>query len=1107
MESRRRLALVDQGRCGHVRLRRSDQVRRRLSASFTIPAMVVSGMAMLILACGDGAVEPTPPPPPVPTTVTVTPGSATFGALGEMVQFAAEVRDQSGQVMTGTAVAWTSSAAAIAAVDASGQVTAAANGRAMITAMAGSVSGTAAVTVAQVVSTVAVSPAADTLVAFGDTVRLVAEAVDANGHGMAGEVFSWSSSDTLVARVNDSGLVESLAEGKAAVTATATEVTGRAELAVVRPLPTTVAVSPDTVRFTALRETTQLVVEVRDQAERVMATALVSWSSEDTLVAVVDSAGLITAVGGGTTTVTAVAGGLTDTVVVTVAQSVGSVAVSPAEGTISLGDTLRLTAEAFDKNGHEVSGASFFWSSSDTGIALVDDTGLVEGIAEGTARIAATAGEASGVAEVTVDNPDRAALVALYHATDGPNWRKRDNWLTDAPLGEWRGVSTADGRVVQLRLHWQGLAGPIPPELGDLTRLKELWLHGNDLHGPIPPELGNLVGLKVLWLYANNALTGPIPVELTDLAELEDLRLSGNDLNGPIPPELGHLASLKYLRLDNTGLTGPIPPELGNLTSLKELWLYNNSLSGSIPPELGNLGHLEILVLQTNPLTGAIPPELANLANLKTLKLDYFTDVDGGLTGAIPQELGNLVNLEELSLGGNYLSGPIPPELAKLSVLEHLILWGNALTGPIPPELGSLSSLKSLFLSTNELTGSIPPELGNLANLTSLALADNALTGPIPPELANLTNLTALGLGGNPGLCAPADPMLQAWLAGRFTAFPCPADPTVRLLPRALMREDSNGLSLVLPYDLRSPSAVTISDPSVVGASVADGWLELTPLGRGSADIEVVATGGGSPAVAGVVVRAGVGTFGIDIVMDQPAPLGYEEAMTVAADWWSSALDGTELPDRSQCRYGGYKAVADDLLIWATSAYVERYALAFATVCLRGGADSETVSDPGGGKVTVNTAFNSADAVDVMRHEIGHLLGLVLWPTSTGLLVSAGGESYFTGSGAVAEYRASGGDPSLPGVPIEPGFHWHKQQVRCELMSGSGPCDLDKLAIDAMDAISLAALADAGYTVDMSKATPWRRPENAQGDAVGGVEHVIDHVVIEWVKPAGRPRH
>ena len=64
-------------------------------------------------------------------------------------------------------------------------MTAAGNGTATITATTGSASGTTTVTVAQEVSAVVVSPAADTLVA-GDTLRLAPEAQDENGHPVAG---------------------------------------------------------------------------------------------------------------------------------------------------------------------------------------------------------------------------------------------------------------------------------------------------------------------------------------------------------------------------------------------------------------------------------------------------------------------------------------------------------------------------------------------------------------------------------------------------------------------------------------------------------------------------------------------------------------------------------------------------------------------------------------------------------------------------------------------------------------------------------------------------------------------------------------------------------
>ena len=78
---------------------------------------------------------------------------------------------------------------------------------------------------------------------------------------------------------------------------------------------------------------------------------------------------------------------------------------------------------------------------------------------------------ASGSAET-----DREALVALYNATNGENGTSSDNWLSDLPLGEWRGVTTnGDGRVTELDLRNLGLSGEIPPELGNLSSLEMLY--------------------------------------------------------------------------------------------------------------------------------------------------------------------------------------------------------------------------------------------------------------------------------------------------------------------------------------------------------------------------------------------------------------------------------------------------------------------------------------------------------------------------------------------------------------------------------------------------------------------------------------------------------
>ena len=74
-------------------------------------------------------------------------------------------------------------------------------------------------------------------------------------------------------------------------------------------------------------------------------------------------------------------------------QPVASVEVSPSAETIGLGSTLQLTAEGFEENGEAVEGAEFSWESSDAAVATVDGSGLVTGVGEGMARIAAAVGD------------------------------------------------------------------------------------------------------------------------------------------------------------------------------------------------------------------------------------------------------------------------------------------------------------------------------------------------------------------------------------------------------------------------------------------------------------------------------------------------------------------------------------------------------------------------------------------------------------------------------------------------------------------------------------------------------------------------------------------
>ena len=533
-----------------------------------------------------------------------------------------------------------------------------------------------------------------------------------------------------------------------------------------QPRATTLTVAPATAEFTALGETVQLSAEVLDQNGNVMSGPTVRWSSRASDVATVDGSGLVTAVGNGTATITASAGSASGMAAVTVAQAVTAVTITPVADTLTVGDTLRLEAEAFDANEHVIAGAEFSWESSDTSVVVVDASGLVQALAEGRATVTATSSEAVGRAELMVVAPmplsERGVLEALFRATGGDGWVNNENWLTDAPLSDWYGVSVNDqGAVVGLDLAANNLGGPIPSAVADLASLESLRLGDNELTGPLPPQLGDLANLRELVLVRNN-LAGPIPPTLGNLTALRRLNLLSAGVTGPIPPELGGLANLEELWLHGNPLEGSIPLELGNLANLRVLSVggyFPSLLTGRIPPELGRLIKLERLQLFWTGLTGPIPPELGNLRNLRLLHLH-----GNELTGPIPPELGGLASLEELDFLENSLAGPIPPELGDLGRLRRLVLNDNALTGPMPPELGELTALEQLHLSANDLTGAVPPEFGGLMSLRELLLRDNPdMSGPFPATLTRLTSLEALQTHGT-GLCAPSDAGFQTWL-------------------------------------------------------------------------------------------------------------------------------------------------------------------------------------------------------------------------------------------------------------------------------------------------------------------------------------------------------
>ena len=171
------------------------------------------------------------------------------------------------------------------------------------------------------------------------------------------------------------------------------------------------------------------------------------------------------------------------------------------------------------------------------------------------------------------------ALVDLYKGAGGSQWTNQTNWLLSATPCTWYGVLCANGHVLALSLSNNGLRGPLPPTLGNLSALVVLSLYANQLSGGIPPELGALSNLQTLDLF-NNQLSGGIPPELGALGKLQTLRLANNQLRGTIPAQLAGLSGLITLDLGFNGLYATDGALTQFLSALQPSW----AATQTVPP-------------------------------------------------------------------------------------------------------------------------------------------------------------------------------------------------------------------------------------------------------------------------------------------------------------------------------------------------------------------------------------------------------------------------------------------------------------------------------------------------------------------------------------------
>ncbi len=245
-----------------------------------------------------------------------------------------------------------------------------------------------------------------------------------------------------------------------------------------------------------------------------------------------------------------------------------------------------------------------------------------------------------------------------------------DLWDYISPSSEFGSILVKSNiKIKKLRcINLKTLSG-----IGNLDSLIDLEIQ--NCRSAIPPEIGNLQKLKKLHVHG------------------------GKDINS-LPTTIGHLKKLESLVIQETNISS-LPCFISNLKNLMELILQDNQID-HLPQEIHSLANLEKIIIDYEENLTVLPQGIWELPNLKSLRIGIKE------LSEIPAEICKLRNLRELIVLRSNLS-TIPLSLQDLPVLERLDLSGNRLT-EFPKGIAGLKNLQELCLSGNNIS-EIPDEI------------------------------------------------------------------------------------------------------------------------------------------------------------------------------------------------------------------------------------------------------------------------------------------------------------------------------------------------------------------------------------------------------------
>ena len=316
------------------------------------------------------------------TSITIFPATVSIAA-GTQQQFTATGNFDDGSTQVLTSLQWSSSATSVLTVDANGLGRGVAPGTSTVTATSGSIAATASVTVtnATLVS-LEIAPNNSSMPAGAVKQFSAIGTFSDNSTQDLTQSVLWTTSNPAVATISDLGAVNSLITGSTTITATSGVVSRSTTLTVSTVKLVSIAISPANSRVEA--HTSLLFTATGVYSDGSTSTlATVSWHSSKPQFANMRNTGILHAKKAGTLTLSATASGVTGSTTVTIGTgTLVSVAITPANSSVTAGSTQQLTATGtFSDGGTQDVTINSHWSSTVPTVATIANAPIHAGLA------------------------------------------------------------------------------------------------------------------------------------------------------------------------------------------------------------------------------------------------------------------------------------------------------------------------------------------------------------------------------------------------------------------------------------------------------------------------------------------------------------------------------------------------------------------------------------------------------------------------------------------------------------------------------------------------------------------------------------------------------